>query len=203
MEAVSSIFGFSGNYTPSTKLAENDAKGKEASKTEKSSNDTSANELSDKEKQQVKELKKRENEVRAHEMAHIAAGGGLVRGGASYDYSIGPDGRRYITGGEVKIDMSPVPGDPEATIRKMQQVRSAALAPADPSPQDRSVAMKATQTEMKARAELAEERSEKMSETINDIDTGNKSTQVSSANNFLIEAYRSNTEQQSIFDKAG
>ena len=37
---------------------------------------------------------------------------------------------------------------------KMQQVRSAALAPAEPSSQDRSVAAKASQLEAKARAEL-------------------------------------------------
>ena len=48
-----------------------------------------------------------------------------------------------------------VAGDPAATIQKMQQVRSAALAPAEPSSQDMSVAAKASRLESQARAELA------------------------------------------------
>ena len=62
--------------------------------------------------------------------------------------------------GEVSIDVSAVPGDPEATIRKAQVIRKAALAPANPSSQDRSVAYAATKMEMKARQELARLKSE-------------------------------------------
>lgn len=113
--------------------------------------------LSEEEKQKVEELKKIDQKVRAHEMAHQAAGAGLVRG-TSFNYTVGPDGKQYAIGGEVKIDISPVPGDPEATIQKMQQVRRAALAPSDPSPQDRSVANLASNIESKARAELNEEK---------------------------------------------
>ncbi len=115
-------------------------------------------ELSDSEKRAVENLKSRDREVKAHESAHQRAGSGLVKGGPSFDYTIGPDGKRYATGGEVKIDIAPVNGDPEATIKKMQQVRRAALAPADPSSQDRAVAAKATAIEEKARAELLEEK---------------------------------------------
>lgn len=91
-------------------------------------------------------------------MAHLAAGGGLVRGGANYTYEIGPDGKQYAVGGEVKIDMSVNPDDPEGAIQKMQQVRRAALAPADPSPQDRSVAQQASNIEAQMRAKLTEEK---------------------------------------------
>jgi hypothetical protein len=111
--------------------------------------------LSEDQKQQVKELKKRDADVKSHEQAHMASGGGLVQGGASFEYQNGPDGRMYAVGGEVKIDMSPE-RTPEATIRKMQQVRRAALAPAEPSGTDRAVAAQASQIETQARAELSE-----------------------------------------------
>ena len=52
-----------------------------------------------------------------------------------HQFSRGPDGKRYATG-EVVIDMGTIPGDPAATIAKMQQVRAAALAPDEPSSQD-------------------------------------------------------------------
>jgi hypothetical protein len=47
-----------------------------------------------------------------------------------------------------------VPGDPEATLQKAQQIRSAALAPAQPSQQDIAVAAKASQLAIEARAEI-------------------------------------------------
>lgn len=119
-----------------------------------------AKELSKEEKQEVTELKRRDAEVRAHEQAHAAAGGHLTKGGASFEYQTGPDGKRYAVGGEVSIDTSGVEGDPEATIRKMQMVRRAALAPAQPSGQDRSVAAQASQKEAQARRELAQQKTE-------------------------------------------
>ena len=100
---------------------------------------TASAELTPEEQKQVTDLKKQDREVKAHEAAHIAAGGAYVRGGATYSYQSGPDGKRYAVGGEVSIDTAPE-DDPNATIRKMQAVRSAALAPANPSGQDRSVA---------------------------------------------------------------
>ena len=119
--------------------------------------DAGTQELTEEELRQVEELKKRDQEVRAHEQAHVAAGGQYVRGGASYEYQTGPDGRRYAVGGEVSIDTSPVAGDPRATIQKMMIVRKAALAPATPSAQDRSVAATAQQQMNKARQELMRE----------------------------------------------
>ncbi|MBW2623087.1 MAG: hypothetical protein JRD68_09300 [Deltaproteobacteria bacterium] len=124
--------------------------------------------LSEVEQAQLRQLKTRDREVRSHEQAHRAVGGGFVRGGARYSYQSGPDGRQYAVAGEVNIDTSPVPGDPEATIRKAQTVRRAALAPVNPSPQDRLVAAMASRMESQARTELArlkeEERAEKADE---------------------------------------
>ena len=48
-------------------------------------------------------------------------------------------------------------GDPQATIDKMRVVRAAALAPAEPSPQDRAVAAEAMQLMLQAQAELSSE----------------------------------------------
>lgn len=102
----------------------------------------------------VRQLSQRDQEVRQHEQAHVAVGGQHT-GSPTYSYERGPDGRSYAVSGEVPIDVSPVPGDPEATIRKMETVQRAALAAAEPSPQDRSVAAAAVQVALQARAELS------------------------------------------------
>ncbi|WP_440958277.1 putative metalloprotease CJM1_0395 family protein [Oceanicaulis sp. LC35] len=110
--------------------------------------------LSEGEQKQVAELKKRDREVRQHEQAHQAAGGQYASA-PSYEYQKGPDGQQYAVGGEVQIDSSPIAGDPEATIEKMRVVKAAALAPAEPSGQDRKVAAAADAAAQQARAELA------------------------------------------------
>ncbi len=95
--------------------------------------------------------------MRAHESAHQAVGGQYA-GSVSYTYQRGPDGAQYAVGGEVSIDVAPVQGDPQATIEKMRVVRAAALAPAEPSGQDRAVAAQAMQLMLQAQAELATEK---------------------------------------------
>lgn len=108
------------------------------------------------EQKRIAELKARDQEVKVHEQAHAAIGGQYA-GAPSYEYETGPDGQQYAVGGEVRIDVSEVPNDPRATIQKMQQVKAAALAPAEPSNADRSVAAQASRTLMEAQAELAAE----------------------------------------------
>lgn len=110
------------------------------------------------EQQELRELKSRDQEVRAHEQAHAAIGGQYA-GAPSYTYERGPDGNQYAVGGEVQIDVSVIAGDPQATIQKMQQVRSAALAPAEPSSADRRIASEALQRQMQAQAELVQQNS--------------------------------------------
>ncbi len=122
---------------------------------EKFSNFSVSKNLTESDQKLINELNKIEKNVIAHEQAHLSAGGGLVRGGAAYSYQTGPDGKRYIVGGEVQIDTSTQPDDPGATIAKMQRVIQAALAPADPSSQDRSVASSAAKTLSAARMELS------------------------------------------------
>ena len=108
------------------------------------------------------ELKARDREVRAHEAAHSAAAGSLTTGGPQFTYQRGTDGRLYAVGGEVNIDTSAVAGDPQATIQKAQRIRAAALAPANPSAQDRSVATQATRLEAQARQEMQQERTDRI-----------------------------------------
>jgi len=102
----------------------------------------------------VEELQTVDKEVRQHEMAHVAAGGSLVTSAAQFTYKTGPDGQQYAVAGEVGIDTSPVPGDPQATIDKMEKIKQAALAPASPSPQDLKVAAQAKAVILEAIGEL-------------------------------------------------
>jgi hypothetical protein len=110
--------------------------------------------LSAADRRRVEELKSTDRAVRAHETAHMAAGGNLVTSGASYSYETGPDGQRYAVAGEVGIDTSKG-RTPEETLARAAQIRAAALAPADPSSQDRAVAAAAAQMATEARAEIA------------------------------------------------
>lgn len=113
--------------------------------------------LSEEERAEVRKLKERDQEVQRHEQAHKAAAGSLASGAPTFAYTRGPDGKQYAVSGEVQIDVSPVSGDAEATIRKMRQVQSAARAPANPSGADLKVASSAARQEASARAELRKE----------------------------------------------
>jgi hypothetical protein len=123
--------------------------------------------LSDKAKALLRSLQARDQQVRAHEQAHLAASGGLATSGASYTYQKGPDGVSYAIGGEVSIDVS-AGRTPEETIARANTIRAAALAPADPSGQDRAVAAAASQLEQQARAELLAKASEKLQAKLKD-----------------------------------
>ncbi|MBN2647612.1 MAG: hypothetical protein JXR44_07500 [Thiotrichales bacterium] len=106
--------------------------------------------------QVLNQLRARDREVRAHEMAHLSVAGPYATG-MSFSYQTGPDGKRYAIGGEVGIDTAPVANDPEATVQKARVIQSAALAPAEPSAQDYRVAAAAAQMMAQARIELAEQ----------------------------------------------
>lgn len=105
------------------------------------------------EQEQIQALAARDREVRAHEQAHAAVAGQYASS-PTYSFVRGPDGVSYAVAGEINVDTSPIPGDPEATLRKAQQLRRAANAPAEPSAQDGRVAALAAQMELEARAEL-------------------------------------------------
>ncbi len=135
-----------------------DVKGSKESEGSEEKGEKKTEEANEQEVQaEIQKLKQREQEVIAHEQAHKAVGGQYA-GAIQYEYTRGPDSQRYISGGEVSIDTSKE-DTPEATIKKMQQIKRAALAPQEPSPQDHQVASDASRKEMQARAELAKERS--------------------------------------------
>ncbi|EMF1842907.1 hypothetical protein V2D08_000235 [Campylobacter upsaliensis] len=119
-------------------------------------------ELTMKEVQLVRELQSIDKNVKAHEAAHQAAGGGLA-GVASFSYTKGPDNQMYATAGEVPIKMQKG-NTPEETIAIARQVVAAAMAPSDPSPQDYKVAANATKMEIEARAEATKLKAEEAKE---------------------------------------
>ncbi len=142
-------------YSTGTGEARDNRTGAADPKSTRQTSGVSTQNLTEDQLKQLESLKKRDTEVRAHEAAHQAAAGGLARGGASFSYQRGPDGQQYAIGGEVNIDTSPVPGNPEATLAKAQTIARAALAPAEPSGQDRQVATQAAQMAAQARVELS------------------------------------------------
>jgi len=114
----------------------------------------------------ISQLESRDREVRIHEQAHAAVGGQYVTSGPSYTYQTGPDGKRYAVGGNVGIDVSPIPNDPQATLNKARQVIQAAMAPAQPSSQDYAVAQSAQAMMQQAQQELSTQRQASMAGAI-------------------------------------
>lgn len=128
--------------------------------------------LSPEEQAQVQKLRQTDLKVRAHEQAHLSAAAGLAVGGANFQTVRGPDGKQYAVAGEVSIDVSAA-NTPEQTIDKARRIQAAALAPADPSSQDRAVAAAAAQMQIQAQAELNRKKQE---ETPPDVDGSTAST---------------------------
>ncbi|RTZ59532.1 MAG: hypothetical protein DSZ31_03765 [Gammaproteobacteria bacterium] len=114
---------------------------------------------------EIQKLREIDRKVKAHEMAHVSVGGPYA-GMPVYSYVKGPDGKLYAVAGEVPIDVSEE-RDPEETVRKMERVIAAALAPADPSPQDLKVAAVASVKLAKARHEIMQK---KLKETYGVLD---------------------------------
>jgi len=143
-----------GNSQQSAEKDQHDTKSS-AQETEHSHDDGSErpNESDYVEQRTINELKQRDREVRSHETAH-ASTGGATTGPPKYTFEIGPDGKKYAVEGEVSVDLSPIKGNPRATIAKMQKVYNAALAPANPSIQDTRVANSAAQIIAQAQSEL-------------------------------------------------
>ncbi|EAI3940388.1 hypothetical protein F1Q43_01020 [Campylobacter coli] len=161
--------------------------------------------------QQVRELQSIDRNVKAHEAAHQAAGGGLA-GAASFSYTRGPDNQMYATAGEVPIRMQKG-RTPEETIANARQVVTAAMAPADPSPQDYKVAANALKMEFEARAEAtklkaqeAQEKKEENEEKQENLDINNQDSkdnfEETQANkdfkNFIGKIYQQNSQNNPI-----
>ena len=174
---------------------ENNADNSSGDKTSSTKNNTQNNdknagqknigELSREEQRIVSELQAADTNVRAHEAAHMAAGGGLTSP-ASYTYERGPDNKMYAVAGEVGISTGEG-NTPQESLNKAQTIRRAALAPADPSPQDLKVAAQAASMEMSARAEIMQEKMAKNSQN------PNNSNETSAGNSTVNSNVNSNT----------
>ena len=154
-------------------------------------------ELSKEEQRIVSELQAADTNVRAHEAAHMAAGGGLTSP-ASYTYERGPDNKMYAVAGEVGISTGEG-NTPQESLNKAQTIRRAALAPADPSPQDLKVAAQAASMEMSARAQIMQEKMAQNSQNTNNSNetSGDGSTEnsnVNSAGNSTENSTRNSVE---------
>ncbi len=115
-------------------------------------------ELNDEEQRKLDKMQQRDREVRTHEQAHIAAAGGLARGGARYQYQRGPDGKQYAVGGEVGLAIPDSP-NPQQDLQNARKVERAALAPAKPSSQDLKVAAQARRKASQAQREISQNNS--------------------------------------------
>lgn len=165
-QAATASADFSGTTANGASAAAGTNTGTNSSTNSGTNSDANGKEsLSAAEERVLAQLQRRDDEVRAHEMAHLSASGGLAIGGASFSYQSGPDGKRYAVGGEVNIDTS-AGRTPEETLQKAEQIRSAALAPAEPSAQDRKVAAEAGRMAAQARLDIAAaERTEQAAST--------------------------------------
>ena len=186
---------------------ENNADNSSGDKTANAENNTQNNdknagqknigELSLEEQRIVSELQAADTNVRAHEAAHMAAGGGLTSP-ASYTYERGPDNKMYAVAGEVGISTSGG-NTPQESLNKAQTIRRAALAPADPSPQDLKVAAQAASMEMSARAQIMQEKMEQNSQNPNNSNetsagNSNVNSTVNSAENSTGNSNTNSTE---------
>ena len=144
--------------------------GEQSTEKADSGNPNRAEQLQQRQDQQlIRELAARDREVRAHEQAHAAVGGQYA-GAPSYTYQRGPDGVAYAVSGEVPISIPVAGDDPRATLAAAEQVRRAALAPAEPSAQDRQVAAQAARIALQARADIASQQTQDVAEDPSSVD---------------------------------
>ena len=164
---------------------------------DKNAGQKNVGELSREEQRIVSELQAADTNVRAHEAAHMAAGGGLTSP-ASYTYERGPDNKMYAVAGEVGISTGEG-NTPQESLNKAQTIRRAALAPADPSPQDLKVAAQAASMEMSARAEILQEKMAQNSQnTNNSNETSAENSTENSAENSAVNSTENSTENSNI-----
>ena len=83
----------------------------------------------------LRELQQADATVRSHEGLHFRAAGGVASGIPQYQYTVGPDGRLYATGGNVEVRSTPT-ADRDKALEQAANISRAATAPGDASVQD-------------------------------------------------------------------
>ena len=121
-------------------------------------------------------------------------------GSASFSYETGPDGVLYAVGGEVSVDVSKVSDDPQATLDKMEQIQRAALAPAEPSAQDRQVAAQAAQKAAQALNEISQQQMQRRDAEMSRVEEQQAETAVALAEAKAAqeEAKEKESEEQAV-----
>lgn len=89
--------------------------------------------------------KESDAQIRQHEQAHAAAS--PYASTPDYSYSVGPDGKLYATGGEVRVDTS-MPKDKEAAAHKLDELDQLSSAPNDLSAADAQISRTANLNKM-------------------------------------------------------
>ncbi len=105
----------------------------------------------------IEQLKSRDKEVRTHEAAHTTNPELIKIGSAQFDYTIGPDGKAYATGGKVTLSTGNSK-TPEEALSKAEALKKASMAPGDPSPQDLQALNSAVAMEFEARNRIYSDR---------------------------------------------
>lgn len=110
--------------------------------------------VSDSNRQRViDELKSRDKEVRAHESAHSANPELVKIGAAQFDYTMGPDGKAYATGGRVTLSTGNSK-TPEEALIKAEALKKASMSPGEPSSKDFQALNAAIAMEYEARNQI-------------------------------------------------
>lgn len=108
----------------------------------------------------IEELKRRDKEVRAHESAHGGDPRLVKIGAAQFDYTIGPDGKAYATGGRVTLSTGSA-RTPEEALSKAEALKKAAMAPGEPSSKDFQALNSAVAMEFEARNQIYRDKNQK------------------------------------------
>jgi hypothetical protein len=103
--------------------------------------------------QAIDRLKSRDREVRAHEASHSTSPELIKIGSAQFDYTIGPDGKAYATGGKVTLTTGNA-RTPEEALSKAEALKKASMAPGAPSSQDFQALNAAVAMEFEARNQI-------------------------------------------------
>lgn len=90
-------------------------------------------------------FKSKDSEVKAHEQAH--ATNSSSNSTVKYNYQMGPDGRLYAVGGEIRLDTS-IPKDPTRALSKLDELIRASSAPSELSQADMQISRSASLNKM-------------------------------------------------------
>lgn len=104
-------------------------------------------------KNKISQLEIREQAIINHEKTHRSVGGNLASS-ATYVYTNGPDGKQYISGGQVDMKM-PSGGSLVNLLSGLKRIKSAATAVGNPSSTDLHTAANASAIEASVLKEIA------------------------------------------------